>query len=366
MDLTSLYTQLENNPAAFSSIKSLYKSAQEINPNIKIQDIKNFLKGQKSYTLHKSTFKKFPRRKIIAPHPKVIASSDLADMAKLGSHNSGHKYLLVVIDIFSRYAQVIPLKKKTASHTLEGLKQILDSEPFQGISRLNTDEGKEYYNRPVKEYLKSKGITLYSTFSREIKASIAERFIRTLKGKLYRYMTHHNTLSYLPQLPNIVSNYNNSLHRILKSTPTQVHHSPPNSKYITNLFTQMYKNPHPTPTPLSSLLDIGQHVRIADEGRNKPFRRGYSVQNTWEIFKIKSINTSQFPPTYTLVDLQEEPILGVFYREELVLVDIPTSFDIDIIKTKKVGSIVKHYVSWRGYPPQFNSWIKDSDIVRPV
>ena len=287
-------------------------------------------------------------------------------MSKLGPHNSGFKYLLVVIDIFSRYAQVVPLKKKTAAHTLEGLKQILESAHFQGITKLNTDEGTEYYNRPVKQYLNSKGITLYSTFSREIKASIAERFIRTLKGKLYRYMTHHNTLSYLPQLPHIVFNYNHSTHRILQSTPSQVHQSPPNSKFIQDMFARMYKKPHTSPTPLSPSLTIGQHVRIADEGRNKAFRRGYSIQNTWEIFQIKSIDNSQFPPTYTLVDLQEEPILGVFYREELIPVHLPSSFDIDIIKTKKVGSVIKHYVSWRGYPPQFNSWIKDSDIVRPA
>ena len=366
MDLTSLYTQPENNPSAFSGINSLYRAAKKTNPNIKVKDIQNFLKDQKSYTLHKPTLKKFPRRKILAPHPKVIASSDLADMTKLASHNSGHKYLLVVIDVFSRYAQVVPLKKKTAKDTLEGLKQILESAPFEGITKLNTDEGTEYYNRAVQEYLKSKNITLYSTYSREIKASIAERFIRTLKGKLYKYMTHNNTLSYLPQLSNIVSNYNQSRHRILKSSPSQVHHSPPNSKFIRDMFNQMYKKPHMSPTPLSRTLAVGEHVRIADEGRNKPFRRGYSIQNTWEIFRVKSVDTSQSPPTYRLEDLQQEPILGIFYRDELIPVNLPTSFDIDILKSKKVGSIVKHYVSWRGYPPQFNSWIKDSDIVRPV
>ena len=361
--LHSLYTNVENNPSSFSGINVLHKAAKTIDKSISVNDVKNYLKSQKTYTLHRNTFKRFPRRKILAPYPKVIVSSDLVDMSKLSSHNSGYRYLLVVIDVFSRYAQVVPLKRKTATDTLSGLKQILESDEFQGARKFNSDEGKEYYNAPVKKYLSSKDITLYSTKSREIKAAIAERFIRTIKGKIYKYLTHNNTLSYIAKLPNIISNYNHSIHRILKNTPFNVHHTAKNSKYLNELFNQMYKNTTQTHNPFSSLLTVGEYVRIADEGRNKAFRRGYSIQNTWEIFRVKTVDISQFPATYTLEDQQGEDILGVFYREELIPTHLPQSFDIDIIRSKKVGNSIHHYVSWRGYPPQFNSWIKDSDIV---
>ena len=122
--LNRLYTSLVNNPASFSSIRSLYNAGKKEIDNLTIEDVKNFLQGQKAYTLHKNTYRNFPRRKVIAPRPGVIVSCDLADMSKLSQYNDGYKYLLVAVDVFSRYAQVVPLRSKNASHTLSGLKKI--------------------------------------------------------------------------------------------------------------------------------------------------------------------------------------------------------------------------------------------------
>ena len=105
-------------------------------------------------------------------------------MSNLSTHNKGYKFILVFVDVFSRFAQVIPLKRKDGVTTANGLRTILESGHFNHLRRLNSDEGKEFYNQHVKQLLKSKGITLYSVSSREIKAAIAERFIRTMKGKL--------------------------------------------------------------------------------------------------------------------------------------------------------------------------------------
>ena len=175
-------------------------------------------------------------------------------------------------------------------------------------------------------------------------------------------MTHANTASYINVLHNIVDNYNNSHHRILKSTPSQVHNLQ-NPISIKEIFTLMYKNKTPKSKTLSLPLSLGQTVRIADESRNKAFRTGYKVQNTWEIFKISKVDTSQQPTVYYLVDLQEEPILGLFYREELIPTSLPPSYDIQILKTKKVGNKTKHLVTWIGYPSKFNSWIDAADLI---
>ena len=88
----------------------------------------------------------------------------------------------------------------------------------------------------MKKMLASKKVKLYSVFSQETKASIAERFIRTLKGKLYKYMTAHNTLNYMTALPEIVKTYNLSPHRGLKGkTPVEVQRYPPLTSMLNNL-----------------------------------------------------------------------------------------------------------------------------------
>ena len=361
--LSNLYSNLKKSPVSFRGVKELHKAAQEVDKTITLRDVSKFLQGQKSYTLHKLTRKRFLRRRILAPRPKVIISSDLADMSLLAKSNKGYRYLLVVIDVFSRYAKVSPMKRKNGSHTVEALRDIIESPEFRGVSRLNTDEGGEYYNATVKKYLSSKNITLYSVSSREIKAAIAERFIRTLKGLLYRYMTHNNTRTYINIVNDIVNNYNNTYHRSIKMTPLQLHSIKDDAK-MPGIFKSIYKKPSKRRKRLSSPLAVGQAVRIADEGRNKLFRQGYTIQNTLEIFKIAAVDSSQSPTIYLLRDLEEEPIKGIFYREELIPTDIPSTFEIEIIRSKKVGNRTKHLVRWRGYPSQYNSWIDDADIAR--
>ena len=125
----------------------------------------------------------------------------------------------------------------------------------------------------------------------------------------------------------------------------------------------MYKKSQPTSTKSSSNLSIGQYVRISDEHRNSKFRRGYTVQNTIEIFKIHRIDTSQNPTVYYLHDLNGEPITGIFYRDELTPTHLPELFHIDILKSKTVNGQKKYFVRWRGYPDSFNSWINQDQMV---
>ena len=358
--LLKLY-QDSKQPNSYGSIQGLFQNSRNILPSITRRDVTEFLKSIKAYTLHKITNKKFPRRKVIASGPGVIAACDLADMSLLSRFNKGYKYILVFIDIFSRYAQCLPLKKKDGNTVCTALKKILNSGYFNNLKRLNTDEGREFYNKIVKQLLLSKDITLYSVSSREIKASIAERFIRTLKGKLYRYMTHKNTKKYIHILQDITNSYNHTVHTSLckKHTPIQVHQLTDQNQ-IQNLFNRMYKNATPISNPVISSPAVGEYTRIA---QTKPsFQRGYTVQNTVEIFKISHIDTSQSPTVYRIEDLQGEPIKGIFYREELIPTSPPEFFNIDILRTKTVRGRKKYYVKWRGYPDKFNSWVDESQL----
>ena len=134
----------------YGSVQSLLQNSRKILPTITRRDVTDFLKSIKAYTLHKITHKKFPRRKVIASGPGVIAACDLADMSLLSRFNKGYKYILVFIDVFSRYALCLPLKKKDGNTVCTALKKILNSGNFNNLIRLNTDEGREFYNKTVK------------------------------------------------------------------------------------------------------------------------------------------------------------------------------------------------------------------------
>ena len=360
--LHRLYEAIEE-PSSYAGVSNILQNARKIDPSIKKKDIIDFLKQQKSYTLHRLTRKHFLRRRIIAPKPGVIASCDLADMSLLSRYNNGYKYILVFIDVFSRFGQAIPLKRKDGNTVHTGLKKIIENNHFNKLRRLNTDEGKEFYNKKVKDMLDSKNITLYSVSSREIKASIAERFIRTIKGKLYRYMTQQNTKKYINILPALIEGYNNSPHRGLGNNQTPIDiHNLKDLKSIQNQFNLMYKNKRTFRKTRISNLTVGEHVRLSNL---KPtFKRGYTIQNTVEIFKIRDINKSQSPVVYYLEDLQGEPIKGIFYREELIPVKLPEFYEIDIIRSKIVAGKKKYLVKWRGYPDVFNSWIDEDQLTR--
>ena len=183
--LLNLYQDAKN-PNSYGSIHLLLKNGKKILPSIN-RDVINFFKTQKTYTLYRVTNKKILRRRVLALKPGIIANCDLADISSLARYNNGYKYILVFVDVFSRFAQTIPLKRKDASFVHGALNKILNSGHFNNLKRLNTDEGREFYNEKVKKLLSSKDITLYSVSSRQIKAAIAERFIRTLKGKLFKY-----------------------------------------------------------------------------------------------------------------------------------------------------------------------------------
>ena len=102
-------------------------------------------------------------------------------------------------------------------------------------------------------------------------------------------------------------------------------------------------------------LDIGETVRIADENRNSQFRRGFTIQNTYEIFRIRRVDKTQKPTVYYLEDLNGEEIQGIFYREELVPTSLPELYDIKVLRRKKVKGRTKY---------RFNSWVDETYITK--
>jgi len=144
-----------------------------------------------------------------------ILAADLVEMQSFSKFNCGVRYLLTVIDVFSKYGWMLPLEDKTGKSVADALKNIFKKSKREP-EKLWTDKGREFYNKHVKEL----GVELYSTENEE-KSSVVERWNRTMKEKMFKYFTANNTNKYIDVLDDFVEGYNNTRHSSMKMTPVE-------------------------------------------------------------------------------------------------------------------------------------------------
>lgn len=264
-------------------------------------------------------------------------------------------FILVVIDVFSKYAWAEPLKTKTPAAVIKAFKKIFSRTERRPLS-LQTDKGREYNNKLFIKFLDKEGIAYNTTSNPDIKASIAERFNRTILTKLYKYFTFAKTIKYLNVLDKILISYNNSVHRTTKYKPADV-----NSSNILKVYRNINKSRKKL-LPSKAKFKVDDYVRISKY--KNIFEKSYKCNFSDEIFKVVKV-IFRLPVVFRICDLAGEIIEGVFYEKELqkVIISENTIYAIDkIIKRKRVGNSVKLFVKWRGYPDKFNSWI-DSTVL---
>ena len=170
--------------------------------------------------LHKPIIRKFKKRSVYSRFKDIIWSVDLADMQIISKFNKGFRFLLCAIDIFSKYAWVFPLKIKEGVKENKGVsvvnafQRILDGSNKK-LNKIWFGKWSEFYNSSFKIWLKDNDIEMYSIHN-EGKSIVAERFVRTLKTKIYKYLTSISKYIHIDKLDHIVNEYNNTYHRTIK------------------------------------------------------------------------------------------------------------------------------------------------------
>ena len=164
--------------------------------------------------LHKPVIKKFNKRKVYSQFIDNIWGVDLAETQSLSKKNKGIKYLLCAIDLFSKYAFAVPLKDKKGIIIVNAFNKIL-KQSNRKPNKIWVDQQGEFYNRVFKKWFSDNDIIMYSTFN-EGKSVVAKGFIRTLKNKLYKHMTATGKNVYYDALDDVVNEYNNTKHNIIK------------------------------------------------------------------------------------------------------------------------------------------------------
>ena len=170
--------------------------------------------------LHKPIIKKFNKRKVYSQFKDNIWGVDLADMQSLSRKHKGIKYLLCAIDLYSKYAFVIPLKDKKEISIVNAFNKVI-KQSGKKPNKIWVDQGGEFYNNVFKKWLSDNDIIMYSTYN-EGKSLVAEIFIRTLKNKLYKHMTATGKNVYYDVLDDVVNKYNNTKHSTIKTKPIDV------------------------------------------------------------------------------------------------------------------------------------------------
>ncbi|XP_067204506.1 uncharacterized protein [Linepithema humile] len=324
--------------AGYSAVDNLFRAA-----NLPRNNVERWLEAQDAYTLHRPLRRKFPRMHYNVTNIDDLWEADLIELRNLKSYNEGYSYLLVIIDVLSKYVWVEPLRDKTSNSVMRAFQNVLSRSNGRAPVYLQTDKGKEFVGRSLQKFLEENDIRFRVARNPDVKAAIVERFNRTLKERMWRYFTHKNTRRYIDVLQNIVNAYNHTRHSS----------------------TRMQPNGEANEKRRKAKYHVGDHVRIS---RAKVvFEKGYEARWSEEIFRIHRILDWRKPRVYELSDLAGEVIDGIFYEQELARVEKnlqEEEFIVDrVIRSRGRGNNKQVLVSWRGYPSKFDSWIPASSLT---
>ncbi|KAL3122640.1 hypothetical protein niasHT_003142 [Heterodera trifolii] len=334
--LDKLYND-PSSPAAFAGVTALWKEAQKKLKHLRKKDVQHYLEGHRTYTLMRPRRVHFPRAKTVASGFMTDVQVDLADFQALSRHNRGHRYLLVAVDVLSKRLFVVPLKNKRAEEMLEAFKELVEQMPMVP-HRIFSDKGTEFKNKLLKEFFEEQEIEKHEPVHSSVKASVAERAIRNVKQRLYRYFAESETLNWVDVVQQIVDGIN--------STPSRVHGMRPidvNFENAQKVWKRIYESPQKRQKPR---FHKDEFVRMSRE--KGQFREG-AVR----------------PIRYKLHDDRGEKFRGTFYEQELARVrkDADTSYRIEKVykKRRKPDGSTEMLVKFIGYPER--EWIDESQIV---
>ena len=276
-------------------------------------------------------------------------AADLVEMGSLSEWNEGVRYLLMVIDVFSKFGWIQMMKNKKGITVAEAFKNIFKE--GRRPKTLWVDKGKEFWNKEVKAVMDENGVERYSTENEE-KSSVVERWNRTIKERMWKMFSATNETTYIDKLEDILMSYNNTKHSSIGMTPVQASKKSNEKKVYAKLYEDELWRKRKLPK-----FKVGDKVRITVKKKN--FEKGFTPKWTEEVFIVKKVIYTK-PVTYKLKDLMDDEVDGSFYEQELQGVK-QEIFRIEEVleKDEKAG---KALVAWSGYPEKFDEWIPIKNV----
>ena len=308
------------------------------------------------------------RKRVVVRTLDGVWGMDLADMQTYAPDNDGYRYLLVGMDILSKYMVAQPMKDKTALATRQAL-QAITARTGRTPKKVWTDEGSEFKGA-FKSHCEAQGIVLYHT-SNEGKSVYGEKAIHVLKMRIGRLWDQRGTWRYVDVLQDLVNNYNGTASKPIGMAPAQV--SAANQEQVARRQYKDVDDPEARVRAQAKALtttpkfDIGDLVRI--QMLKSTFGK-QSTEHTWtpELFVVSGVSLTPVL-SYTLCDVKpdtgelltpDEPLTGSFYENELAPAQAPTNWRVEIKERLTRGRV---RVGWRGWPSKYDRVIPQSDLV---
>jgi hypothetical protein len=349
------------NAGSFAGPRKVQLILKENGYDVAIGQIRQWLNNVDAYSLFKPVRYRFKRDRVVTSGIDDLWDVDLADVSNISDENEKNKYLLIAVDVFSRFLWIEPIKTKTKQSVKNAFVEMF-KKTTRRPEKIRSDKGREFNNELVRDYLKLEGIKHFST-KNETKANYAERVIRTVKTMMYRYFMHRQTHRYVDILQKLVQNYNDRPHRSLFGLkPTNV-----NKRNEMQIWKRMYVDSSSKVTPRRRYkFKIGDKVRISYLKYN--FQRDYQQKWTEEFFVVYQRSRRPRVNLYYLKDMKDEQIDGLFYEQELQKIEKDTNEAVyrieKVLKQRKRRGKVEYFVKWMGWPAKFNTWIDERTITR--
>ena len=303
--------------------------------------------------LHKPVRRKFPKLKVFVKGIDDTWAADLVEMGSLREWNEGVRYLLMVIDVFSKFGWIRSLKNKRGDTVAEAFKSIFRK--GRKPKKLWVDKGKEFWNKEVKVVMDENGVERYSTENEE-KSAVVERWNRTIKERMWKMFSARNDTTYIDKLEEILASYNNTKHSSIGMTPVQASKKDNERKVYAKLYEDELWRKRKFPK-----FKVGDQVRITV--KKKSFEKGFTPKWTEEVFVVKKVIYTK-PVTYKLKDLMDDEVDGTFYEQELQKTEQKTFRIEEVLERDEKGG--KALVAWSGYPEKFDEWIPLKDVENLV
>ena len=266
--------------------------------------------------------KNYATNKTDVYHIDEIWSLDILDLKDYGPENNrGYRYVLVIIDGFSKFGWAIPLKNKNAQTIKDSFERIIISSK-RSPNLLETDRGKEFYNNKFQDFLNKNNIKLYSR-NTSYGAVFGERFNRTIRDLLKKIFFEHGDANWIDVLPTITKQYNNRIHSSTKLTPIQASLKK-NEGFV-------YKSLLDKRKKIKPKYELGDLVRTAD--LKKTFSKGDTTNWSYKLYKITEIINDTLP-SYKIGNLPERYNESLLKKTELTMKEndnVMNKLKIDIV-----------------------------------
>lgn len=350
------YTDPES-PASFSSAKNVLAEVKKKYPKTNLKEVEDELERLPVFTKNRKRRVRFKRLRTIPSGFMSDVQVDLADFQKYAEQNNNFKYILVGQDVLSRLFFAAPTKSKASNHMIAAFNRIIKQMP-QAPRTIYSDKGVEFVAGPVKRHLHSMLIKTRVTQSPDVKAGVAERAIRTLKGRLFKYLGLHETMRWLDVLPKIVASLNRTKCRTTGMRPIDV-----GFHNATEVWNRVYGQAAEVEKKKPK-YEQGDKVRIAKQ--KTTFEKSYWPNYTDEVYEVEKVMAKKNEPhTYDLKTKEGIPIAGKFYTPELSR----TKYDRDsklviekILATRKRRGLTEYLAKWKGRPEEQAAWITQADV----